>query len=103
MFVDDLADALIFLLRNYSGEEHVNVGVAEDVSIRELAETALRVVGHRAQIRLDPSRPDGTLRKLMDSSRLFAMGWRPKTSLEVGLRHAYSWYQENALPRHAVP
>jgi GDP-L-fucose synthase len=102
MFVDDLADALVFLLRNYSGEEHVNVGVADDVSIRELAETVLRVVGHSAEIRLDRSRPDGTPRKLMDSSRLFAMGWRPKTSLEDGLRLAYSWYQENALPLHAV-
>jgi GDP-L-fucose synthase len=95
MYVDDLADALVFLLRNYSGEEHVNVGVASDVTIRELAETVMRVVGLNAELRFDRSKPDGTPRKLMDSSRLFAMGWTPKTSLEDGFRRAYAWYLEN--------
>ena len=86
MYVDDLADALVFLLKTYSGEEHVNVGVASDVTIRELAETVMRVVGLDAELRFDRSKPDGTPRKLMDSSRLFAMGWTPKTSLEDGFR-----------------
>jgi GDP-L-fucose synthase len=95
MYVDDLADALVFLLKTYSGEEHVNVGVASDVTIRELAETVMRVVGLDAEIRFDRSKPDGTPRKLMDSSRLFAMGWRPKTSLEDGFRQAYAWYLAN--------
>ena len=95
MYVDDLADALVFLLRTYSGEEHVNVGVASDVTIRELAETVMRVVGLDAELRFDRSKPDGTPRKLMDSSRLFAMGWTPKTSLEDGFRKAYAWYLEN--------
>ncbi|HEX8166646.1 MAG TPA: GDP-L-fucose synthase [Beijerinckiaceae bacterium] len=92
MYVDDLADALVFLLKTYSAEEHVNVGVASDVSIRELAETIMRVVGLDAELRFDRSKPDGTPRKLMDSSRLFAMGWTPKTSLEDGFRQAYAWY-----------
>jgi len=94
MYVDDLADALVHLLKTYSGEEHVNVGVGSDVSIRELAELIMRVVGVEARIRFDPSKPDGTPCKLMDSGRLFATGWRPKTSLEDGLRKAYAWYLE---------
>jgi GDP-L-fucose synthase len=94
MYVDDLADALVFLLTNYSGEEHVNVGVGYDVSIRELAEMILQVVGVEAAIRLDPTKPDGTPRKLMDSSRIRRMGWRPKTDLEDGLRKFYAWYLE---------
>jgi GDP-L-fucose synthase len=95
MYVDDLADALVFLLKHYSGEEHVNVGVASDVTIRELAETVMRVVGLNAELRFDRSKPDGTPRKLMDSSRLFAMGWTPKTSLENGFSQAYAWYLAN--------
>lgn len=94
MYVDDLADAVIHLFKTYSDENHVNVGVGFDVTIRELAEMIMRVVGVEARIRFDPSKPDGTLRKLMDSERLFAMGWRPKTSLEDGLRRLYAWYLE---------
>ncbi|MBV9247024.1 MAG: GDP-L-fucose synthase [Methylobacteriaceae bacterium] len=95
MYVDDLADALVHLLKVYSGEEHVNVGVGSDVTIRELAEIVMRVVGVEARIRFDQSKPDGTPRKLMDSGRLFGMGWRPKTSLEDGLQRAYAWYLES--------
>jgi len=95
MYVDDLADALVFLLKNYSGDEHVNVGVGTDVTIRELAETVLRVVGHNAAVRFDRSKPDGTPRKLMDSSRLAGMGWTPKTGLEDGFRLTYAWYLAN--------
>jgi GDP-L-fucose synthase len=92
MYVDDLADALIHLLQSYSGEEHVNVGVGSDVTISELVKIIMRVVGVEARIHFDSSKPDGTPRKLMDSSRLFATGWRPKTSLEDGLQKAYAWY-----------
>jgi GDP-L-fucose synthase len=94
MYVDDLADALVHLLKTYSGEEHVNVGVGSDVTIRELAEIVMRAVGVTARIRFDSSKPDGTPRKLMDSGRLFATGWRPKTGLEDGLRRVYAWYLE---------
>jgi GDP-L-fucose synthase len=94
MYVDDLADALVYLLQVYSDDEHVNVGVGFDVSINALAEMIMRVVGIEARIQFDVSKPDGTPRKLMDSGRLFAMGWRPKTSLEDGLQKVYAWYLE---------
>lgn len=96
MYVDDLADALVFLMRHYNAEEHINIGVGEDVTIRQLAIEVARVVGVEASLRFDATKPDGTPRKLMDSGRLLAMGWRPKTSLADGLRRAYNWYCENA-------
>jgi GDP-L-fucose synthase len=91
MYVDDLADALVYVFKAYSGDEPMNVGVGYDVTISELAEMTMRVVGIAAQIRLDPSVPDGTPRKLMDSRRLFGMGWKPGTSLEEGLKKLYAW------------
>lgn len=95
MYVDDLADALVFLMRHYNAEEHINVGVAEEVTIKELAIEVARAVGVEAALRFDATKPDGTPRKLMDSQRLFAMGWRPKTGLTEGLRRTYAWYLEN--------
>jgi GDP-L-fucose synthase len=92
---DDLADALVFLLQHYSGESHVNVGAGSEVTIRELAETIMRVVGIEGRLRFDPSKPDGTPRKLLDSSLLQSMGWRPRVGLEEGLRKAYTWYLEH--------
>jgi GDP-L-fucose synthase len=95
MYVDDVADALVFLLRNFSDEEHVNIGVGYDVTIRELAETIARIVGYERGIHFDSSKPDGAPRKLLDSSRLISMGWRAKTSLEAGLQATYAWFVEN--------
>ncbi len=95
MHVDDLADALIFLLKSYSGEEHVNVGVGEDVSIKDLAELIGEVVGYKGRFVYDTSKPDGTPRKLMDVERLTAMGWTSKISLKDGLEDAYRWFREN--------
>src|SRR5271169_2404991 len=92
MYVDDLADALVFLLKNYSEDEHVNVGVGSEMTIRQLAEMVMRVVGFEGQLKFDSSKPDGARRKLLDSSRLSAMGWIPKTGLETGLAMAYQWY-----------
>lgn len=97
LFADDLADALVFLMRHYSGEEHVNVGVGDDVTIRELAELIIHVVGIRAQLRFDAPMPDGAPRKLLDSGRLFGLGWRPKVSLEDGLRKTYAWYCDHVV------
>jgi len=97
MEVDDLADALIFLLRHYSGESHVNIGVGYDVTIRELTETIMRVVGVEGRLRFDRSKPDGVPRKLLDSSRLLAMGWRPRIDLDEGLRKAYAWYLNHVV------
>ncbi|MGZ9812018.1 GDP-L-fucose synthase [Pseudoroseicyclus sp. H15] len=89
---DDLADALIFLLKGYSGYEHVNVGSGTEVSIRELAETISLVVDHDAELIFDTTKPDGTPRKLMDSSKLSALGWTPKTDLKHGLQNTYHDY-----------
>jgi GDP-L-fucose synthase len=89
LYSDDLARACVFLLENYSGEQLINVGSASEVTVRELTETIKRVIGFAGQIVWDKAKPDGTPRKLMDSSRLFALGWRPQVELEAGVRLAY--------------
>ncbi|MBZ4023029.1 GDP-fucose synthetase [Rhodobacter sp. TJ_12] len=92
---DDLADALVFLLKNYSGYEHVNVGSGVEVTIRELAETIADVVGYAAELTFDSTKPDGTPRKLMDSSRLNAMGWNRARPLRAGIAQTYDdWLQQ---------
>lgn len=90
LHVDDMADACVFLLENYSDFEHVNVGCGKECSIMELARRIARIIGFEGEIVTDPSRPDGTPRKLMDSGKLFGMGWRPRISLDDGLRDAYA-------------
>ena len=92
MHCDDLADALVFLLRDYSGYEHVNVGSGVEVTIRELAESIAHIVGYNADLIFDPTKPDGTPRKLMDSARLRAMGWNNNRSLEEGIKDAYKHF-----------
>lgn len=93
LYVDDCADALVFLMKNYSGEEHVNVGSGTDLTILELAETVKRIVGFRGEIVRDTTKPDGTPRKLMDAGKLRAMGWKPQVSLEEGIGRVYAWYR----------
>ncbi len=95
LHVDDCADALIFLLKNYSGSQHVNVGSGKDVTIAELATTIMTVVGLEGKLQFDTSKPDGTPRKLMSGDRLAAMGWRPSIELESGLGSTYQWFLEN--------
>jgi GDP-L-fucose synthase len=90
MHVDDLADALVFLLEHYSDGPHVNVGTGQEVTIAEVARLVCAAVGYAGGLRFDTSRPDGTPRKLMDSSRLLAMGWKPRIDLADGLRDAYA-------------
>ena len=92
LFVDDLADALVFMLRHYSDEPHLNVGTGQDMTILELAQAIARVAGYDGKFVFDPTKPDGTPRKVMDVSRLTALGWQAKTPFEQGLRHAYDWY-----------
>jgi GDP-L-fucose synthase len=99
LFVDDLAEALVFLMNNYSEEEPINVGVGEDVTIHELAQLIGRIVGFNGEIRFDRTKPDGTPRKLLDVSRLHSLGWRARTSLEDGVRATYSWYLSNLNAR----
>lgn len=93
--VDDLADACLYLMDHYSGNEFFNIGYGEEISIMELAEMVKRVTGFQGKIVLDASKPDGTPRKLTDISRLREMGWTPKISLEEGLKQTYEWYQTN--------
>src|SRR5438067_12985951 len=90
LFVDDLADACVFLLENYSGEQHVIVGSGAEVTIAQFAALVAEVVHYRGKLMFDPSRPDGVPRKLLDSSKLAGMGWRARTSLRAGLEKAYS-------------
>lgn len=92
LHVDDLADACLFLMAGYDGEHIVNVGVGEDISIAELAELVQRVVGFEGRIVLDPSKPDGTPRKLLDVSRLHELGWCARIGLEEGIRQTYAWF-----------
>ena len=92
---DDLADALVFLLRSYSGDDHINVGSGVEVTIKELAETVAEVVGCDAVLTWDTSKPDGTPRKLMDSSRLHALGWNNARDLKEGIAQTYSDWVAN--------
>ncbi|MGE3987654.1 GDP-L-fucose synthase [Pseudorhodoplanes sp.] len=94
MHVDDLADALVFLLQRYSGAEHLNVGTGTDLTIRELAELICEVVGFKGDLRFDSSKPDGTPRKLLDVSRLAALGWTAQIGLEAGVRGVYAGFLE---------
>ena len=95
LHVDDLADAAVFLMETYDDEQIVNVGVGEDVSIAELASLVADVVGFAGEIVYDTSKPDGTPRKLLDVSRLFGMGWRPKFGLREGIEDAYRAFLED--------
>ncbi len=92
LFVDDLADALVYLMENYSDEQHLNIGTGEDVKIKELANIIKDVVGYKGKIVNDLSKPDGTPRKLLDVSKLHATGWKHKTTLEDGIKKVYDWY-----------
>jgi GDP-L-fucose synthase len=96
LHVDDLADACVFLLENYDSPEIINIGCGEDVTIRELAETVCEVVGYTGELVFDPSKPDGTLRKLLDMRKLFGLGWKPKIPMRDGIRNAYEWFLGNA-------
>jgi GDP-L-fucose synthase len=95
LHADDLADACVFLLKNYDSPDLINIGSGTDVTIRELAETVCEVLGYDGTLVFDPTKPDGTPRKLMDSSKLFSLGWKPKISLREGIAHAHAWFLEN--------
>ena len=92
LHVDDLADACVFLMDRYDAAEHINVGTGEDLSIQELAEAVRDIVYPQAQLVFDTSKPDGTPRKLLDVSRLHALGWRHRISLREGIRSTYDWF-----------
>jgi GDP-L-fucose synthase len=94
LHVDDLARAALFLLEHYDDPAPINVGVGEDLSIRELAELVASVVGYEGELQFDTSKPDGTPRKLLDVSRIHSLGWRARIDLRDGLTRTYAWYQE---------
>lgn len=95
LYSDDLADACVFLMNNYDGNEIINIGVGKDISIKELAEKIKNVVGYQGEIKFDTSKPDGTPRKLVDVSRINALGWKASISLDEGLQKVYQWFLEN--------
>ena len=102
LHVDDLADACVFLMKNYTDEMHINVGTGEDLSIGELAETVKRIVHPAATIVYDTSKTDGTPRKLLDVTRLHALGWRHRMSLGEGIEHTYNWFLANYATARGV-
>ena len=95
LFVDDLADALLFMMENYSETQFLNVGTGQEVSIRELALTIKAVVGYEGEIKFDTTKPDGTPRKLLDVSKLRGIGWQPKTEFKAGVEKTYDWFVSN--------
>lgn len=95
IYVDDMADACIFLMENYDGEQHVNIGTGEEISIRELAETVKDVVGFEGELVFNTNMPDGTPRKLTVVDKLHGLGWKHKVSLNKGIELAYNWFLEN--------
>lgn len=95
---DDLADACVFLLRCYDGGGMINVGSSEEISIRDLAFLIKSIVGFEGRVEFDTSRPDGTPRKIMDNTRLMALGWRPTVSIEAGLKKMYAWFLTSGNP-----
>jgi GDP-L-fucose synthase len=97
LYVDDFADASVYVLKNYSGAQFINVGAGKDVSIAEFAGIVADVVGYRGKIIFDPSKPDGTRRKLLDISRLSSLGWTAKVPLREGLKKAYADFLNKAV------
>ena len=103
LHVDDLADACLFLMEHYDGDEHINVGTGEDLSIRELAELIRDIVAPGVDLRFDASKPDGTPRKLLDVSRLHDLAWRHRIALPAGLASTYEWFRERSTAGAATP
>jgi GDP-L-fucose synthase len=102
LFVDDLADALVFALKNYSLAKPLNIGSGADIKISELVAEVAQAVGFKGTIIYDRTKPDGTMRKLMDSSRIFDAGWKPQTDLKTGLRKTYDWFKKLEEVRDAA-
>jgi len=99
LHVDDLADACLFIMKHYDENEMINIGVGKDITISELSELIKQIVEFNGEIRYDNSKPDGTPRKLLDVSRLDALGWQPKIPLREGIEMTYRWYVEEEMPK----
>ncbi|MGH1398942.1 MAG: GDP-L-fucose synthase family protein [Alphaproteobacteria bacterium] len=97
LHVDDLANGLIFLLKNYSAAQHINIGSGKEITIRTLAETLCDIIGFSGALNFDTSKPDGTPRKIMDNTKIQSAGWKPNINLRDGLTQTYQWFKENHL------
>ena len=109
MHVDDLADACVYLLENVNAEQvysqnvsQINIGTCKDISIRDLAHLISKIVGYEGTIKFDLSKPDGTLKRVLDSTRLSKLGWNHKIKLQEGLQSTYEWYKENITKVRSV-
>jgi GDP-L-fucose synthase len=98
LHADDMADAAVHLMKTYSGGGHINVGVGSDLAIADLAGLVCEIVGYQGALRFDPTKPDGTPRKLLDVSRMSELGWKARIPLEEGIADAYRWYLDNVAP-----
>ena len=103
LFVDDAADALVFLMRHYSAEATVNVGIGRDHTVADIARRVAAVVGFDGRLAFDHEKPDGTPRKLLDINRMRALGWQPTTALDEGLRRTYDWFLTHRAAQHGPP
>lgn len=99
LHVDDMAEAAVFLMRHYDDPQILNVGSGEEITIRELAEIVQQITGYQGRISFDPSKPDGTPRKLLDTSRITALGWKPARTLRSGIESTYEWYKQQPQAR----
>jgi len=97
LYADDLADAVVFLMNHYEDNEIINIGIGKDIAIKDLAEKVKNVVGYQGKIVYNPTKPDGTPRKLVDVTKLHALGWQASTSLDEGLTKVYDWFLKNAV------
>ena len=95
LYVDDLADACVFLMKYYDKDDFINIGTGEEVSMHELALLIKKVIGYNGDIVFDTSKPDGMMRRIVDSSKIKALGWKRKTDLQTGIQSVYDWYLKN--------
>lgn len=95
LFSDDMAEACLFTMENYSGEEYLNIGYGQDFTVMQIAEMIKKAVGYEGNILTDPSKPEGMFRKIVDSSKINTLGWKPSTKIEDGLKLTYKWFLEN--------
>ena len=98
LYVDDLANLCVFLMNNYSGNETVNAGTGKELTIRALSELIVKTVGFTGEVIFDSTKPDGTMRKLIDVSKLHSLGWHHKVEIDQGVQRLFAWYQESLLP-----